>query len=623
MLRSIVFNRWFPFLDLGLALLAGALWMKGGARFGWIILILALLPWGMRVTVHQPAFRRTRLDWPLLLFLLTAVLSVWPAVNFGLAAEKFWLIVGSIVLFYALAGQSRRDVWLVAAVLGVVAAGIAGYFLLSNDWGAPTADYFGPIRSVGLLLMQVRPSLPLPIFHPNKVAGMLVILIPFILASAFYTWQKRWWNWLLLALACSGLVALGLLLTGSIGAWLALAAGLGVWLLWEVSGFVSRKVTGSQTAVFLVLLVGGVVVGVVAIGLAAGQVMAVNQSLAQRSDLLRQTMYLIDDFSITGGGLGSFPPLYSEYIRVIPFFFVLYSNLFLDIWLELSLVGLLILLLLMGLSFWLLYTSRIGSAEGVSTPSEKNGKRHTQRNPWSRRELYLFRWAAFVSILVMALHGLTDDALYGGQGTPFLFLGMGMAVVVSRRRSRRKPVITWTRRKFLVGGTAVLAALVLVLLFHRPLLARWYANVGAGQMARVDLAVWPSNNWGGFGSGVAYETAVQQFNQALAYDPDNRTAQHRLGLIAMKTGDFATAVSHLETARRLSPDHRGVRKSLGYSYVWLGEFDQALDVLGPISELPMEMAGFQAWWINRDQPELSDNAEKMGAIFVDSVKSSQ
>ncbi|HFE65911.1 MAG TPA: tetratricopeptide repeat protein [Chloroflexi bacterium] len=620
MLGSIVFNRWFPFVDLGLALLAGALWMKAGARFGWIVLILALLPWGMRVTVHLPAFRRTRLDWLLLLFLFTAVLGVWTAVNFGMAVEKFWLIVGSIVLFYALAGQSRRDVWLVSAVWGVVAAGIAGYFLLTNDWGAPTADYFGPIRSVGLLLMRVRPSLPLPIFHPNKVAGMLVVLIPFILASALYAWQKRWRNWLLLALACGGLASLGLLLTGSIGAWLALAAGLGVWLLWELSGFVSRKAAGMQTAVFLALLIGGVVVGLVAISLAVERVTAVNQSLAQRYDLLRQTMYLIGDFSIFGGGLGSFPPLYSEYIRVIPFFFVLYSNLFLDVWLELSLLGLLILLLLIGLSFWLLYSSRISPAEGRRAADETQSRR---RKVWSRRELYLFRWAAFVSILVMALHGLTDDALYGGQGTPFLFLGMGMAVVVSRRRSRRKPVITWTRRKFLVGGTAVLAALVLVLLFHRPLLARWYANAGAGQMARVDLAVWPSNNWAGFHSDMAYEPAIQQFNRALAFDPDNRTAQHRLGLIAMKTGDFATAVSHLETAYRMSPDHRGIRKSLGYSYVWLGEFDQALDVLTPISELPMEMAGYRAWWANHEQSELSDNAGEMGAIFRENVKSPQ
>ncbi len=620
MLGSIVFNRWFPFVDLGLALLAGALWMKAGARLGWVVLILALLPWGMRATVNLPAFRRTRLDGLLLLFLLTAVLGLWTAVNFRLAAEKFWLIVGSVVLFYALAGQSRRDVWLVSAVWGVAAAGIAGYFLLSNDWGAPTADYFGPIRSAGLLLMRARPSLPLPIFHPNKIAGMLVILIPFILASAFYAWQKRRWNWLLLALACGGLAALGLLLTGAIGAWLALAAGLGVWLLWEASGFVSRKAAGSQTAVFLALLVGGGIVGIAAISLAVGRVTAVNQSLAQRYNLLRQTMYLIDDFSIIGGGLGSFPPLYSEYIRVIPFFFVLYSNLFLDVWLELSWLGLLILLALPGLSFWLLYSSRISPNAGRRATEEAPSRR---RKVWSRRELYFFRWAAFVSILVMVLHGLTDDALYGGRGTPFLFLGMGMAVVTSRRRSRRKPAIIWTRQKFLMGGTAVLFTLILAALFHRPLLARWYANAGAGQMARVDLAVWPSNNWGGFQSDVVYEPAVRQFNRALAYDPDNRTAHHRLGLIAMKTGDFATAVSHLETAYRLSPDHRGIRKSLGYSYVWLGKFDQALGVLTPISELPMEMAGFQAWWIKRGQPELSDNAEKMGALFIENVKPPQ
>ncbi len=615
MLRNIVFNRWFPFLDLGLALFAGTLWMKGGVRFGWIILILALLPWGMRVTVHQPAFRRTRLDGVLLLFLLTAGLGMWTAVNFGMAAEKFWLIVGSIVLFYALAGQSRRDVWLASAVLGVIAAGIAGYFLLSNDWGAPTADYFGPIRSVGLLLMRVRPSLPLPIFHPNKVAGMLVILIPFILASTFYGWQKRRLNWLLLALACGGIAALGLLMTGAVGAWLALAAGLAIWLFWVVSGFISHKVAGSQTAVFLALLVGGAVVGIVVISLAVGRVTAVNQSLAQRYDLFKETMWLIDDFSVIGGGLASFPALYSEYIRVVPFFFVSYSNLFLDVWLEQSLLGLLALLLLIGLSFWLLYTSRIDSTDEQLVISKEKGKR------WSRRELYLFRWATFVSVLAMALHGLTDDALYGGQGTPFLFLAMGMAVVVSRKYPCKKTCAKWARGE-LMAGAAVVVAVALALLFYKPLLARWYANLGATEMARIDLTIWPSYQWGGSQSSVVYETAVQQFNRALMYDANNYTAHYRLGLIAVEVRDYDTAVSHLETAFRLNPAHRGVRKSLGYSYVWLGQYDQAFPVLEPLGERLMEMEVYIQWWDRQQRPELSARAEKMAGILRGNGRSS-
>jgi len=607
MLRNIVFNRWFPFMDLGLALLAGALWMAGSARFGWAILILALLPWGMRVTVNRPAFRRTRLDWLLLLFLLTAVLGLWTAVNFNLAAEKFWLVVGSIILFYALAGQSRRDVWRVSAVWGVVAAGIASYFLLSNDWNATTADYFGPVRLAGLLLMRARPSLPLPIFHPNKVAGMLAIFIPFILASALYAWQKKWWRWLLLALACGGLAALGLLLTGAAGAWLALAAGLGIWLLWELAGLASRKRAGGQTAVFLVLLAGSASAAGVIWGLAAGQTPAI----AQRYDLLRQTLYLIDDFSLIGSGLGSFPPLYAEYVRVIPFFYVLYSNLFFDLWLELSWLGLLLFFLLAGRSFWLLYTSRIQAAAGQDGAAAESGGQRRRRKLWSRRELYLFRWATFVSLLVLLLHGVTDDALYGGRGTPFLFAGMGMAVVTSRRRSRRRARVRPRWPVFFAGGATVLALVTLALLFHRPLLARWYANAGADQMAQIDLRIWPANQWRGFQSDVIYAAPVQQFNQALAYDPGNCTAHHRLGLVAMKTGDFATAVSHLETAYRFCPGRRGLHKSLGYSYVWLGRYDEALLVLAPVEERLTEMQAYEEWWANKRQYQLSDRAGQM------------
>lgn len=615
MINRYLHHRWFPIVDLSLALLAGLLWLKGGAVLGGAALVLALLPWAMRAASQEPLFARTPLDWPMLLFLLTAVMGLWTAFQMEAAVEKFGIVLGAIFIFYALAGQSRRDVWLVSALFGFVGAAFSLYFLLTNNWGAQTADYFGPIRSVGLLVMRVRPSLPLPIFHPNIIAGILAVLLPFPLASLWYVWQKGNLKWTVLNGLAAAAMLVGLLMTGSISAWFALAAGFSIWLWWLLSGWLEKRLSRPQTAVFLSGLLLGGLVGIGAILLLLPQIASLSGSVAQRLDLGRQTLYLIDDFSITGSGLASFPALYSEYIRVVPFFFVLYSNLFLDVWLELSLLGLLALLLLIGISFWLLLTSRIPPAAA----GDAAGQASKRNRKWSRRELYLFRWAAFISLFVLTLHGLTDDALFGGQGTPFLFVPMGMVVLVSRKESRYRRKLTFSRRKVIGVVTAVSLLLVFAFALRRPLLARWYANSGAAEMARIDLSIWPTNEWSASWSVFPYEGAVEKFNRALIYNPQNRTAHQRLGMIWMDAREFDKAVSHLEIAYQLSPEHRGIQKTLGYSYVWQGDYAGASAVLSNIPERLMEMQGYKQWWSAHQQPDLSAKAGQMAANLRQSV----
>ena len=121
-------------------------------------------------------------------------------------------------------------------------------------------------------------------------------------------------------------------------------------------------------------------------------------------------------------------------------------------------------------------------------------------------------------------------------------------------------------------------------IFRSDLLARWYANLGAVQMSQVELSDFPSGAWDDGSRLPQLEDASQRFHQALSYDPENRTANHRLGLIDMMGREYANANAHLEAAYQADPAHPGIRKNLGYSYTWVGEFDQALSILQAFPE---------------------------------------
>ena len=126
--------------------------------------------------------------------------------------------------------------------------------------------------------------------------------------------------------------------------------------------------------------------------------------------------------------------------------------------------------------------------------------------------------------------------------------------------------------KYIGISAIVFGLLALLFSFRKPMQSIWYANLGSVEMARVELDGWPTGKWDD-GSNVALlEPAEGLFHQALSFNPNNRTANHRLGLIAMLKRDFPTAISYLEPAYQIDLDHRGIRKSLGYSYLWSGQY---------------------------------------------------
>jgi tetratricopeptide (TPR) repeat protein len=193
--------------------------------------------------------------------------------------------------------------------------------------------------------------------------------------------------------------------------------------------------------------------------------------------------------------------------------------------------------------------------------------------------------------------------------TMMLFFVPGMAVGLFASTKPEPERIWWgklqTRRVVLPSFIALGLILVGLIIFHRPLLSAWYTDLGAVEMAKVQLANFPTSTWDDCQHTDLLSKAESLFNQALAYEPINPRSQYRLGLIAMMKCDFLTALDHLKIAYRGDPYHRGMLKALGLSYMWNGQIEAALPLLSLIPESNQEVGVYTWWWGKQNRPDLS------------------
>lgn len=603
---SLVNNRYFPLVQLGLAAAAGAIWFVR-PEIGWFPLVIALIPWALRFLAGKFPFPRTPLDLPLLLFLGTAGVGLWAAYDRPTAWAKFWLVVAAVVIYYGLAAQPRENLWLLTAAFGAFSAAVAGYFLLTHDFEALPAK-IAILNRIGLAIQGARPSIPAHILHPNVAGGVMAAFAPCLAAVGLRTIRRKQWAYLALVVAGSSLLLLGLLLTTSRGAWLALAIGLGIWAMRGLSGKATEYIDQPRQMIFLVglIMVASIIV-VYAATYPGGPAELINQlpgpaNAGSRVDLARNTADLAADYPITGGGLGAFPALYSQYLALSPFFLLIHAhNVYLDVLLEQGVAGL--------VSFLLIMAGTVALVSMLPRP-----QRH--------RNTSLFRWAIIAGVLVQAIHGLVEDPIYGSRALLLLFAlpGLGMAawlaerqpVIVEDQAGRKKRGATLPA-PVVAGAMVILLLLAAGLYFRNQLKATWYANLGAIEMGRQELTGWPHDEWDDGQSVNRLAAAESLFQQALATDPNNSTAHYRLGLIAMLRRDYATAAGQLEAAGQGNSNHRGIQKSLGYSYAWQGELDEGVEILAAIPEAREELNVYVWWWGTQGREDLSQQAERMVA----------
>jgi len=598
-IRKIIEQRWFALFDLACVSFGIVLW-EIDPSLGWIPLAAALLPWAIRLCAGHFPFQRSQFDIPLLIFLLTAALGVWAAYNKVDAWAKFWLLVGGVLLFYALIGQPQRNRWYIAVFLILFGVGTAGFFLLSNNWLQDPVE-IGVVNRLALEWMQIRPDLHLGAISHNSAAGVTAFTAPFLIPLGLQAWREKRGFPFILVLAGGFFLSIGFLLAVSRGALLAFGASLCIGILWAINNHRGNPNPDRRTGV----LWGAVILWVI---LLTGLLITVSGGLTglggndpgssmgvTRQDLAYSGIQLIQDYPYTGGGLSAFPGQYSTYILETPNFFVSHShNLFVDLALEQNIAGLLAVCFIFSFSAFQIF-----------------------RQQWTAPRSWLV-WAALFSLMTVAWHGLSDDIIYNGWGIPILFLTPGAAWVMSRSEpqpSRVEPDprrFSRSRTAILVGVviTACLAGL-LVIGKQKSLLASWYANLGAVQMDRVELPNYSDGEWNQDQDLAEFVPAERLFKQALHFDGRNSTANFRLGLIAMHRRDFSRAVSYLEEALRSDQNHRGILKALGFSYVWSGKLREALPLLSRIPEAKDELGVYPWWWRSQGQEILAARAETM------------
>lgn len=562
----------------------------------WIMLI-ALLPWMARLVVGKFPFQRTRFDWLLLIFLITAWSAYWSAYDKDSAWNKIWLIVLAVLLYYALVSQPKQNFVWISFILFGIGVGTSIYFFLTHDFANT------PI-GITSWWMNIRPQFGWHAIHHGYVSGILVVTTLYSLygISAIKRISSRgiFIISILLVLLGLGMMIGAFFFSISRGMWLAIAGAVGTWVLWKML-IAGKSVAASKKRVFpiVVLTYLSILVVLVYVGPAI-----LDSNLTQseygsnsRTELFLRGTYFLEEFPIIGGGLNSFPGLYSQYLLVIPhYYFVNSYNLFLDVAIEQGLIG--------GLALLFIY---IGSVWVGSQALHKTRVAET-------RSLV---WISFLALTIVIVHGMLYDYLYNGIGAFLLFLPIGILVNgVSQGSNESDEYLPESIPHLRVQDNlsrsfpvAMGVGLVLILmLFSGRLISMWYSNLGTVQMSQVELMGFPTGQWTDPINLPKLRPAEASLHTSLQFDPNNRTANHRLGLIYMLRGDFVSAARYLETAHALAPNHRGILKSLAYCYVWLGDVGKAQELLSRIPEAVDEMGVYVWWWGVHGRNDLSQNA---------------
>lgn len=333
---------------MGGAVLAGFL---SARALPWAV-ILAVVFWPIRWLAFRQWTRRTPLDWPILILMLLAPVTLWATALPDVTWPQVYRLLGGIGLYYALVNfpvgwPSTTNFlaglrWMAIGV-GLATLGLCVFAVVSVDWVVA-----GKLPFIPASLYALFPHLAVDTANPNVMAGSILILLVVLLGLLLFAGRGlRVGEYLLYGAACAAGVAI-LVLTQSRGAVLALGlVGLLLvalrwrwgWLmmvLGVVCLLIALKVVG--TASFINLLVSNATLG----------------GVDGRAEVWSRAIYMIQDFPFTGVGMGS-------YMQVADTFYPFSSyppgkvphahNLLLQIGVDLGIPG-----LIAWLSAWMLVT---------------------------------------------------------------------------------------------------------------------------------------------------------------------------------------------------------------------------------------------------------------------------
>jgi len=605
-----------PYIELSCAAAAGVLAfvqlqavVAGNERaVPWALIWFATM-WVVRLAASRRVSRPSAVDALLWLFIATAGLGVWAAYDPSAAWAMLWVAVAAVSLYYAIAHQpDLRHLYGIMLVLGLFGGGATLVLFASNDWAA-MAVKVPTLASLGARISTVLPPISVTGVHPNAFGGLLAALVLMCVPLATLPrndrrsgFSRRARRWIKAAGLAAGAVSLvGWLFSMSRGAWVALAGAAGLWLAWRLLGWWvdGRDWDADRAWRVRVGAMAAVLVAVATLGLIAGALILTGrlpgtQLLAGRLNILRSSLLLAGDTVFTGGGLGTYSAQHPTYTLLTYMPYTPHShNLFVGLLLNQGIVGLLSYLALVITIF----------VVGLRALREA-----------SRARAAVIEAGLAFLVLTLA-HGLFDDPDFGGTYTVALAAGLVMgAHRAGRRRSRHssaaRPVSknTWALALVL---TAVL--MIGTIVWLRPLLGAWYADLGAVAQARVELTAYDPDRWDDHSIDmvrreVDLDGAVDLLERAVALDPANRTARQRLAGIALSRGQHEAGLSSLEAAWAAGHRDDVTRLLFADALVATGQPDRAAETVRGVAGAETHLMG-QAWyryWINDDHRRAAD-----------------
>lgn len=284
--------------------------------------------------VHRKQWiRRTPADLAILLMLLMSVVTLLITALPETTRPQVFRLWGGIVFFYAIVNWTLNYSRWRLLVNGFIVAGLVLclYGLLGTNWAV------NKLPIIPEEIYQKLPAILSDTIHPNVLAGNLVFFAPIMLCWLLLGHRLRWYE--IGITLFSGLVMVGVvLITQSRSAVMALLVSVLIIpaLFWRRGWIVS-----------LIALIGGMI-GIYIIGVARvlNSLMITSSAasgLNLRMEIWSRAIFMIQDFSFTGVGMGLFG-------HVVDLLYPLFSatpgnvkhahNLFLQIAIDLGIPGL-------------------------------------------------------------------------------------------------------------------------------------------------------------------------------------------------------------------------------------------------------------------------------------------
>lgn len=518
----------------------------------------------------------------LLLFILSAVAGLMVAYVWDSAFEKF-----------------------IALALGIVAAiGLAsvGYFHVRAV--VPTMLAFGGLILAGMVMRLWLQPESMEIVT-EQITEPLIILLPLTMAWLLSLQPQSVAQRTELMLGVSTLLLIllaGVLIwhgDASSGVALLLGTLVTLWLA------IQKNLSPQQQATARRINYGLLAVGVVGIVIYLWMIVTTGPSdwlgqwmpdiLRTRLQSYRDFLSIVRDYPFTGSGLGVSEMVYSSYLFMVQVPFQAQAhNLFLQIAVEQGIPGLVGYVGLLLASFWALY--HVLSNANIEYASG--------------RVLYLLAAGTLGSLITLNSNGLLDADIYSSRLVPLFFLPIGGAWAIFSasyaNTTLRLPYgvdapNSSIRSPMWAGAIGAIPFLLVAAMFFLPGgYAAVYANAGAISQTQAELSIYadstlPIQDVVRLKNGDELAQAKQFYNEAIALNPYNVTAQWRLGQIALAQGNYVKAEDHLRQAHVLAPQHRAVSQLLGEVYAVQGQAEKAVQLWQPL-DMSHNQLQLRLWW---------------------------